>query len=357
MDSFMACSVTSIVFLPQNATSDEDFRCVCPSQNKLAPVLAWCNAAQNDRMMNNALISFLSASVNQRLSLRWMGILAVMLLSVVSLSAAPIKTLIVEGQSNGAHNMSAVTVELKKILESAGLFSVEIATTPAKGQDMSGFKPNFSAYDLVVVNYDGDSWAADTQAAFVKYLEGGGGLVVVHSADNAFGSWKEFNEMIGVGGWGGRTEKSGPYLRLRDGKWVALDMPGPGGSHGKARPYVVTTRQPNHPVMRGLPSEWLHVSDELYDRLRGPAKNVTVLASAMTDAKTGGSGEEEPVLMAISYGRGRVFHSTMGHSTDQMKCVGFIVTLQRGAEWAATSKVTQKTPADFPTATETKTRP
>jgi uncharacterized protein len=281
----------------------------------------------------------------------------VMLLSAVSLSAAPIKTLIVEGQSNGAHKMSAVGAEIKKILEGAGLFTVEMATSPAKGQDMNGFKPNFSAYDLVVFNYDGDPWSAETQAAFVKYMQNGGGLVVVHSADNAFGNWKEFNEMIAVGGWGGRTAKSGPCLRLRDGKWVALEVPGPGGSHGKARPYVVTTREPNHPVMKGLPAEWLHVSDELYDRLRGPAKNVSVLASAMTDPKTGGSGEEEAVLMTIAYGQGRVFHSTMGHGTDQMKCVGFIVTLQRGAEWAATGKVTQKVPVDLPTASETKTRP
>ena len=311
--------------------------------------------AEKDR--GRKLIFFSSARVNQRLSLRWMGILAVMSLSVVSLAAASIRTLIVEGQSNAAHNMAAGTVEMKKILESAGLFSVEIATTPAKGQDMSGFKPNFSAYNLVVLNYDGDSWAADTEAAFVKYMQGGGGLVVVHSTDNAFPKWKEFNEMIGMGGWGGRTAKSGSCLRFRDGKWVVLYLPGPGGSHGKARPYVVTTREPSHPVMQGLPAEWLHVSDELYDRLRGPAKNVSVLASAMTDAKTGGSGEEEPVLMALSYGHGRVFHSTMGHGISQMKCVGFIVTLQRGGEWVATGNVTQKLPTDFPTATETKARP
>jgi type 1 glutamine amidotransferase len=285
------------------------------------------------------------------------GILVAVLLSAVSLSAAPIKTLIVDGQSNGSHNMAAGSGEIKKILEGAGLFTVETATSPAKGQDMSGFKPNFSAYDLVVFNYDGDPWPTETQAAFVKFMQDGGGMVVVHSADNAFGNWKEFNEMIGVGGWGGRNEKSGPYLRLRDGKWVALDEPGRGGSHGKARPYAVTTREPKHPVMQGLPAEWLHVSDELYDRLRGPAKNVSVLASAMTDPKTGGSGEEEPVLMAIAYGRGRVFHTTMGHGLPQMKCVGFIVTVQRGAEWAATGKVTQKIPADFPTAAETKTRP
>jgi type 1 glutamine amidotransferase len=285
------------------------------------------------------------------------AILVAMLLPAVSLSAAPIKTLLVEGQSNGAHNMAAVTVELKKILESAGIFTVDVSTTPAKGQDMSGFKPNFSAYDLVVLNYDGDPWPADTRAAFAKYMQDGGGLVVTHSTDNAFPNWKEFNEMIAVGGWGGRNEKSGPYLRFRDGKWVALEMQGPGGSHGRPWPYVVTTRDVNHPIMLGLPSAWKHVSDELYDRLRGPAKNVTVLASAMTDPKTGGSGEEEPVLMAISYGKGRVFHSTMGHGIDQMKCVGFIVTLQRGAEWAATGKVTQKVPDNFPTASETKTRP
>ena len=285
------------------------------------------------------------------------GILMAISISAASLSAAPIKTLIVDGQSNGAHNMSAGSGEIKRILEDTGLFTVAMATSPAKGQDMSGFKSDFSACSLVVFNYDGDPWPAETRAALVKYMQNGGGMVVVHSADNAFGNWKEFNEMIGVGGWGGRNEKSGPYLRLRDGKWVPVGEPGRGGSHGKARPYVVTTREPGHPVMQGIPAEWLHVSDELYDRLRGPARNVSVLASAMTDPKSGGSGEEEPVLMTIAYGQGRVFHSTMGHGLPQMKCVGFIVTLQRGAEWAATGKVTQKIPADFPSAAETKTRP
>ena len=310
-----------------------------------------------EHSLEQRLGSLLPGAIQRLSPRRVASILLAMLLSAASLSAAPIKTLIVEGQSNAAHNMAAVTVQLKKILESAGLFTVEIATTPAKGQDMSSFKPDFSAYDLVVFNYDGDPFPADTRAAFSKYMENGGGLVVTHSTDNAFPTWKEFNEMIAVGGWGGRNEKSGPYLRLRDGKWVVLDMPGPGGSHGRPRPYIVTTRDPDHPIMQGLPAAWLHVSDELYDRLRGPARNVTVLASAMTDPKTGGSGEEEPVLMVISYGKGRVFHSTMGHGLDQMKCVGFIITLQRGAEWAATGKVTQKVPADFPTATETKSRP
>jgi uncharacterized protein len=134
---------------------------------------------------------------------------------------------------------------------------------------------------------------------------------------------------------------------------VPMEMAGPGGRHGRQRPYVVTTREPSHPIMEGLPKAWLHVSDELYDRMRGPATNVTVLASGKADQNAGGSGEEEPILMAISYGQGRVFHSTMGHAVTQIKCVGFTVTLQRGAEWAATGKVTQKVPTEFPTETET----
>jgi uncharacterized protein len=163
--------------------------------------------------------------------------------------------------------------------------------------------------------------------------------------------------MIAVGGWGGRNAQSGPYLRFVDGKWVPTEMPGPGGSHGRPRTYGVTTRESTHPIMQGLPKAWLHVSDECYDRLRGPAKNVTVLASSMTDKQSGGSGEEEPVLMTITYGQGRIFLSTMGHGVREIKCVGFAVTLQRGAEWAATGKVTQKVPTEFPSETETRSRP
>ena len=92
--------------------------------------------------------------------------------------------------------------------------------------------------------------------------------------------------------------------------------------------------------MKGLPTKWRHAQDELYDRLRGPAKNVTVLASAFSDESTRGSGEDEPMLMVIDYGKGRVFHTTLGHDVTAMSDVGFQETLKRGTEWAATGKVT-----------------
>jgi hypothetical protein len=45
-----------------------------------------------------------------------------------------------------------------------------------------------------------------------------------------------------------------------------------------------------------------------------------------------------------------------GHDVAALSCVGFITTFQRGTEWAATGKVTQKVPADFPTSEHTSIR-
>jgi type 1 glutamine amidotransferase len=257
-----------------------------------------------------------------------------------------LKALIVDGQNN--HNWKETTPRLKKALEEGGLFIVDVATAPSG--DTTGFRPSFTDFDVVVSNYNGAAWPQDTQADFVEYVKNGGGFVAVHAANNSFPGWKEYNEIIGLGGWGGRNEKWGPYVRFRDGKIVRDTQAGSGGGHGAYHPFVVEMRNSDHPIAKGLPDRWMHAADELYDRLRGPAENLTVLATSFADPAKGGSGENEPILMAIEYGKGRVFHTTLGHDANSMKCVGFIVTLERGAEWAATGKVTQQVPDDFPTA-------
>lgn len=268
----------------------------------------------------------------------------------ITVHAAPLKVLLVDGQNN--HDWKTTSPVLKQILEENGLATVEVATSPAKGEDMSGFAPNFAAFQVVVSNYNGALWSPATREAFEKYVSGGGGFVSVHAANNSFGEWKAYNEMIGVGGWGGRNEKSGPLLRLRDGKWTPDTTPGGAGHHGQQHEFLMVTRTPEHPIMAGLPAKWMHGKDELYDHLRGPAQNVTVLASAFSDPAKGGSGEDEPLLMALSYGKGRVFHTPMGHADYSMACKGFQEVLERGTEWAATGKV-ERTAAlapDFPTA-------
>ena len=94
---------------------------------------------------------------------------------------------------------------------------------------------------------------------------------------------------------------------------------------------------------------WMHATDDVAGKLRGPGKNMTLLATASSDSDKGGTGREEPELLAVTYGKGRVFHTLLGRQAEAAECVGFQVTLLRGAEWAATGKVTQKIPADFPT--------
>jgi uncharacterized protein len=113
--------------------------------------------------------------------------------------------------------------------------------------------------------------------------------------------------MIGIGGWGNRNEKNGPYLYYdQAGKLTRDTQAGSAGTHGAQAEFLITLRNTKHPITRGMPAK---------------------------------------------YGKGRVFHTTLGHVDYSVECVGFITCLQRGAQWAATGKVDIPIPKDFPTET------
>ncbi|MEI8641372.1 hypothetical protein P4S68_10995 [Pseudoalteromonas sp. Hal099] len=76
-------------------------------------------------------------------------------------------------------------------------------------------------------------------------MKNGGGFVSVHAANNSFPEWFEYNQMIGLGGWGGRNEKSGSYIYFDEQGLLKRDTSkGQGGGHGKEHVFEIVLRQP-----------------------------------------------------------------------------------------------------------------
>jgi uncharacterized protein len=258
----------------------------------------------------------------------------------------PLRVLIIDGQNN--HNWKSTTPVLVDALSQSGRFTVEVSTAPPKGQPKeawSTWSPDFGVFAAIVSNYNGELWPEPVQRAFESYVSSGGGFVCVHAANNSFPEWLEYNKMIGLGGWGGRNEKNGPFVYRKGGELVRDTSPGSGGGHGPQHEFSVEVLDSEHPITKGLPLKWKHTADELYHALRGPGENLKLLGVAHSPVTQ----RDEPMLLTLSYGKGRVFHTPMGHSDVSMKCAGFQTVLERGTEWAASGAVTLLVPADFPT--------
>jgi len=300
---------------------------------------------------------------------------------VSSTQAQKLKALIIDGQNN--HEVwPKSTIMMKQYLEETGLFEVDIDRTqftwmakrekdflPIAGvgetQDLEKpkldpeFSPRFDQYDVVVSNFGwmAADWPEATQKALEEYMKNGGGFVSVHAADNCFPDWHEYNRMIGLGGWGGRNEKHGPYVYYtNEGELVRDPSPGSAGAHGPQHQFHVTVRVDDHPITKGMPKVWLTAQDECYAKLRGPAEDMTILATGKDISGKAPTDRHEPMLMVLDYGKGRVFHTTLGHDDYSIESVGFIISFLRGTEWAATGKVTIPIPGDFPNAEESMSR-
>lgn len=210
---------------------------------------------------------------------------------------------------------------ISTILENTGLFNADIE---------KGTSPNFSKYDIVVLNVEKGNWEDKTKEAFASYVKNGGGVVVLGNAGNAFADWSEYQNIVG------------PVSAKTTGK------------SNKAYDFNVVTMNEEHPITKGLGRTWMHSNDYMVYNTANLDGEVEILSTAKADTIYGGSGKHIPVLFTVQYGEGRVLHAALGNNAaTSMQCVGFITTLQRGAEWAATGVVSQEIPLDFPNSVST----
>jgi type 1 glutamine amidotransferase len=235
----------------------------------------------------------------------------------LALKSEPIRATIVTGHQHPAHDWRGTTKVLAEALRADPRLRVAVATEP----DELFRSDELRRQQLIVLNYC--NWqrpglSKEAQAAFVKYLAAGGGLVLVHFANGAFHfSLPEV----------GKASDWPEYRNICRRAWD--HTPGRSGhdAYGKFR---VEIAQPDHPITRGLTA--FETTDELYFRQQG-TEPIEVLATARSKV----TGQDEPMAMVYRYGKGRVFQTVLGHSADSLRTPAVARLIRRAAAWAAGS--------------------
>jgi type 1 glutamine amidotransferase len=266
-----------------------------------------------------------------------------------------IPVLIVDGFSN--HDWKQTTKVTRWILEESGRFKVDVSTIPSDSVARSRWHANFNKYAVVIQNTNNIwtpqvRWPAAAEKELERYVANGGGLYILHSGNNAFSHWGEYDRMIGLG-W--REKTSGYAMEIDSNKKIIRFAPGEGEStnHGDRFNAIVQIFN-QHPINKDYPAQWQTANTEVYYFPRGPAEKLTVLSYAYDSSTTK---RMWPVEWIVSYGKGRVYNSSMGHLwkgeiyPPAYRCIGYQTTVIRATEWLATGNVTYPVPGNFPTQT------
>lgn len=205
------------------------------------------------------------------------------------------KILIITGENN--HDWKATTPVLRKILEDGG-FVAKVCEEQAVLETKA-----MNGYDGILLNYNRkERWEKATEEALLNLVRSGKALIVVHASNNAFPSWKEFDKMVGL-------------------VWRE------GAGHDKFGKFTVKIIDEDHPITKGIRN--FEIQDELYHSLT-KASDFRVLATSFSKGKQA----DYPMLLVKTYGRGRIFHTLLGHNVITMENEGFQKTLLSGTKWA-----------------------
>jgi len=250
------------------------------------------------------LIKFLSISV--------LLILFFAAQSVEKNSQKPIRVLLLSGRNN--HEWQQTTPFIEKIFLQSGKFTVSV-TEKTDTLKMS----DFIKFDVVLSNWNSwpendFRWPERTKKALLQFIKNGGGFVTFHASSSAFYNWPEFQ-------------------KISTAAWI-MDTT----SHGKVSETNVSIINKKHPVTAGI-SDFV-IFDELWLNAAVNPK-FEVLGTASNQKITDEGLKSQPAIMVAGYGKGRIFHTILGHDLIAMESEGFQMLMLRGTEWAAIGKVSQ----------------
>jgi type 1 glutamine amidotransferase len=252
-------------------------------------------------------------------------------LSAVAAQSVPpgglLKVLILTG--HGTHDWRSTTPFLRRVLENTGRFDVRVC-------EVSGGLTARALADFdVLVDHCGESApGSEAGRAMAHFVESGKGLVITHGA---------LASSAGNQALDGKPQPGAQSATMITGYWPAHPS---SSSHAPVHFYDVRLTRPEHPIVRGMPEEFT-TADAICHGLNvhGGAEAIAV---ARDDPQRGGSSKPEPVLLALAYGKGRVFTIALGHDLAAMQERGFLSSFSRGTEWAASGNVTLAANLELP---------
>ena len=209
------------------------------------------------------------------------------------------------------HEWQATSDFLKNMYEKTGIFKVRITEKPdtLKAEDLRHFHVVVSNWNSWPEN--GFRWPKELEVALLNFIQAGGGFVTFHASTSAFYQWPEFKN-ISVAAW-------------VDSTW-----------HGNNSQTQVLIQNNDHPVTRDL--NGFFIFDELWVNAE-KNNSFTVLGSATNHEISDKGINNQPAIFVKQYGKGRIFHTILGHDVYAMDNDSFKQLMNRGTEWAATGKV------------------
>ena len=224
--------------------------------------------------------------------------------------ADPIRVLLIAGDDVAPyHDWREISEKTREVLASSSRFEVRVSEDPLILESNAAL----ARYDVILLTMFHRGTPEMTGRAkenLLNFVKNGKGFYAQHLASASFGDWAEFGKLCGR-------------------HWVM----GTSG-HGPRSVFDCKVVNADHPITKGMAN--FKIFDELYAKLQGD-EDIQVLVSAYSDW----SKQEEPLVFARPYGKGRSVHNALGHDFKAILDPNMQKLIRRGVEWAATGKVSE----------------